>query len=106
MSASDDGHHEQGSDVDGNVGGGVDVARKLNGSILWACHRTGGGDAAERYIRQTSDLPVWCLLLLDASVVSLVDSSGVLLVDASVREALNQTGSQATAVCLLLQLSQ
>ena len=33
-----------------------------------------------------------------ASVLSLVDSSGVLLVDASVREALNQTGSQATAV--------
>ena len=68
LSAFDDAHHDQGSHDDGDVDGDGDVARKLNGPILWACHRTGlrcEGEIHSSDVRSASSgrsaLP--CLLL-------------------------------------------
>ena len=80
LSAFDDAHHDQASDDDGNVDGDADVARKLNGPILWACHRTGLRGRCDREIHSSD-------------VRSASGRSALCLLGGCLREALNQTGS-------------
>ena len=81
LSAFDEDHHDWGSHDDGDVDGDGDVARKLNGPILWACHRTG----------------LRCEGEIHSSDVRSASSGRSALCLAPLLEAFNQTGSPASS---------